>query len=424
MNVNSFLSELETKERFTVSLPVGYVTSEALHEVRDFIYHETNTYLDISDIGEEWTLTGKGNKYQGTLPKRVTNMLFKEYGVRLTNPQVSKIGNIARAGVVNLDKFEVDFTSDLNSWDAGDYGDCGSCYWGDRSYARTMLADHDSYAIRFYGKRYEHDITTRGIGRAWIIPYGEMMIVYNAYGPYNLTIISRIIAQLAGASYKKIEFTNNGTACETLWINGETAFLIGSPEQMTNIDGIDLDWDAEDPEAQPEAWCNDCEEPIYDADNAYCVAGGNTVCESCIQNYSYCDHCDEYYYSENGDNCHEVHRSSRTETWCDDCVENDATLCDDCDEYFHSDYVEYNENLDKTLCEDCMGAYTECDQCERPFDDSELTTVDCKEHGEEHWCNDCMKEYIKVGKMGDCEFEYTALMTVDPALQLQFALSQ
>lgn len=402
------LYELSTQDRIDVSLPSGEFSEEQKEKIIRSVFCALYTatspaerdralreiirlpefYEDI--ISNRWTVT-KG-KYAGTLPKRVANYLFKVHGFRLTAEEISEVGNLTKNCLDNESKFVVDFTRSLD-WEAGDFGDFGSCYWGCRTGARTMLSDHNAYAIRFY----DRDNRARGKGRAWIIT-GEIdgVIVYNAYGPYQLPTVTHVLAQLLGGSYKKIKLSNLGDTGGTLWINSDCGYAIASPDVLENITSVNLHWDEV---KEYTHFCDDCEEGIAEDDDYYHV-GDYIVCQNCIDNYSRCEHCDEYYSNSN---VHEVHLQTRWGTegeyWCEDCIRGNTVECEDCEDTWRDNDAIYIEDLDYYVCPDCFERnYSACEDCDCMCHNDDITYM---ERLYKAVCNDCLENYARCEDCND-----------------------
>ena len=103
--------------------------------------------------------------------------------------------------------------------------------------------------------------------------------------------------------------------------------------------------------ANDEGWCrcSHCNSWIG-SDNAVWVDDDTPFCDDeCAHEagYYWCDHCETW----NSNTCY---LNDINETWCRDCLDEDAYCCDDCGEYFGDrDSVVYDEDTDGYYCEDC-----------------------------------------------------------------------
>ena len=102
--------------------------------------------------------------------------------------------------------------------------------------------------------------------------------------------------------------------------------------------------------------CSDCGEYFIDNENDYVIdREGDIYCESCRDELSYCEHCEEYSYSEDF-----VHLDDTDEWWCRSCAERDAYQCMDCSDWISENHGDSNH----ILCSGCFeDRYTWCSDC-------------------------------------------------------------
>ena len=105
-------------------------------------------------------------------------------------------------------------------------------------------------------------------------------------------------------------------------------------------------------------FCEDCGYPIPE-DEGYYVEGNGHVCDNCIENYSWCEHCEEYYYYDDvqtvaialtpsqikagmfgGARCYE-------EGWCVECIDDaiergDMERCSCCNQATSTSILDEN----------------------------------------------------------------------------------
>ncbi len=262
-----------------------------------------NNYTVLPSLPEAWVwmwIVQHGD-YTGTLPKRIAKFYFKSYGIKCPPSFLEKLGNIARAHSATTLRYSFKFTQDFD-WEAGDFGDYGSCYFDDHSGAREMLADNGAYAICFYAD-------DKGFARAWLVEIeASLYILYNGYG-LDLISIARVFAGFLGLSSKKIQLVNNGRANGLLWINGERGYIVGATDRIESIDYHDFEWgdlsacyDCGRSLSDDEIYCSSC---FYESfsDCEYCgrtlwiedmsyIEGDGHVCGRCFdRHYFNCDHC-------------------------------------------------------------------------------------------------------------------------------------
>lgn len=118
--------------------------------------------------------------------------------------------------------------------------------------------------------------------------------------------------------------------------------------------------------------CDDCGE-VVKSDELTMVSGGDRVCDDCLNDYSYCEHCDTWH---DNDDMVEIH----TDTYhscdhpyyvCRDCAEEVAHRCEHCGDWY-----------EKQCCR--LGADGEW-YCEDYWDENFVT---CEECGEILWRDD------------------------------------
>ena len=127
--------------------------------------------------------------------------------------------------------------------------------------------------------------------------------------------------------------------------------------------------------------CECCGERHYYDDIHWCEDVGEYRCDNCC---NYCEDCDEYVAGET----YEVHYRSRygstyTRYVCESCLENYA-YCDECGDYWHIDDIYYID--DETICPNCFDDVTApCSKCGevhlkenmRETEDGEWICEDC-----------------------------------------------
>lgn len=102
--------------------------------------------------------------------------------------------------------------------------------------------------------------------------------------------------------------------------------------------------------------CSDCGEYFIDNENDYVIdREENIYCESCRDELSFCEHCEEYSCSEDF-----VHLEDTDEWWCRSCAERDAYQCMDCSDWVSENHGDSNH----ILCSGCFeDRYTWCSDC-------------------------------------------------------------
>jgi len=337
-----------------------YVVPAELNDVAwtyidSFVAEKLSTRVERDEIGDAWTTRA------GKFPKRVQKYLRRK-GIKAAPEIVSEIGNIASRHVAQQSTYHVDFTQTID-WRAGQFGDGGSCYWGTNAGARDMLAENGAYAIRFY------DDDERGIGRAWLAPYGNSWIMFNSYG-LDLFTVARVMSHAFGWTYQRIRLENQGTATGVLYINSGRGIAIGPGiDDVCDNDCVDLEWQ-ETGERCENCGC-DCTDDYDMSPN-----GERLCCDCFSEAYSSCGYCGEAC-------CHEDIHNCDDDWYCESCAERKGfSACHSCAEWSQT----VHECTDgEHRCDDCITDWSPCDSCGLLADD---VTEFC---GEFH-CGDCITD--------------------------------
>jgi hypothetical protein len=284
----------------------------------------------------QWRWLVTTGEYRGTFPKRVRQYYWKAHGLKCPDIFIEAIGNLARDHSTEAITYYFEFVDQID-WQAGDFGDHSSCYWGEFIGARYMV-ENNAWAVCFY------DSLDIGFGRAWFAKISDdQYIVFNGFGfNGNATlVIVRMLAAWLNLSYKYIALKNHGSTGSALWIDGGIGYVIGKKADIASIDRFDLGWE--------EIWvksCNGCGDEVDD-DDAYFDPDGYPYCSHCF--YNHCDYCSE---------CSEVHYHNDL-TWvtgdavCEECLSEHYSYCDGCQEYLRDTETEYDETDKAYYCEEC-----------------------------------------------------------------------
>ena len=326
------------------SLPTADIDAPTRQAISRLIRDTYNLYTPYHGDDDFWTWKTS----RGTFPKRLAKWL-KGHNQKASNDFLGKVGSIAGSSVADVSRYTFDF-DDRIDWYAGDFGDRGSCYWGDRSEARDMIRDNGAFALRFFD---EHG---NGIARSWVSPWDDgTFILWNGYdGNCGNTLgtlaQARILAHLLGGTYRKVGLANNGDTCGTLYINSGVAYVIGDPEAVDECDDhIDFGW--EEPACEHCCVCGDRVHEDYAHYTDYDV-----YCESCFDDrFGYCDECQETTR-------HEDLTYINGRDYCDYCRDRLFSQCEACDEWVR---IEDCQCIDDSIyCDDCAcDRYATCCGC-------------------------------------------------------------
>ena len=151
-------------------------------------------------------------------------------------------------------------------------------------------------------------------------------------------------------------------------------------------------------------YCEDCDDDIH----ARCEQCGERcsetwtvhdrhgdeieVCEDCLDDYSICDDCGEYHYSDN------MHCVAGERYVCEGCFDSNYVCCDECGEYYHMNEgclsLAYDRNRNEVyICESCReNEYEYCERCNETFHESLMHTTRDDGENEIRVCEDCLAE--------------------------------
>ena len=254
-----------------------------------------------------WEWIKSSGYYRGKLPKRLFRVLKSFNNIALTSEQISEIGNIARAHMLPFQLYIIDFDDRLN-WNAGDFGDSGSCFWTCRAPARDVLRDNGVLAIRLYKD-------DKGYARAWVYKINkDTWILFNAYGVDThvmANIFARFLSSKADQSWiygdmDCLEVNDDPTGL--IYINPRSQVVYA--EDTSPPCTVVLDWDVGE-----YIMCYNCEDIVLVEDAL--------------------GYCGDYY--------------------CDNCYDGVVVRCTDCNDIIENEYI-YDGD---TLCECCYKARQE-----------------------------------------------------------------
>lgn len=255
--------------QFPVTSAGGVISADGMGEVYNYL-SRTNRHPQLWDliygedstvyVGPEWTTKA------GNFPKRVAKR-YLQAGLKLSTEQLAEIGNIARRHTSSGETYMVAFTRDLNA-PASEFLHNGSCWWTSESQSRCLLKQYGGLAMRTWSVGESTRLSTTSCqcescvrdatrvpvaagrlrSRAWVLPLAQsgelplcatsdaltadVFVLFNAYGLDGYEQ-ARLLAQITGKSYRKIEF-RFGNA----YINNGNGFLIASPQRCQCTNGV------------------------------------------------------------------------------------------------------------------------------------------------------------------------------------------
>ncbi len=366
-NMTTTTDRIVLDRMIDITVAAGVISCEGHTEINAFLRK-----LGIPELPDWWdwhTRVGGKGEYVGSFPKRVAKYYYQTIHYKMESDNLGIIGSIMSRHTNRDNQYSFDFT-DYFDWEAGDFGDDGSCFWSCRKGAREALEDHGAYAVRFYDEN-------GGYARAWICRENDYCVIFNGCGLLTADI-ARIIADHWGVSYRKINLDNRGDSSGLIWINSGIGYAVGAESTVNGLSHVSLDIDSG-------PVCCGCNCSLDDECNY--VEGTGDFCEECFHNdYFHCSVCGD---TEHNDNCHEVVGQYGTDYVCWDCRSRNYTECDDCHDY-HPDN-EVRDIDDRDICDSCFETekYHTCNNCDNTHDASAFSEVD-----DEYICDGCIEQYI------------------------------
>lgn len=231
---------IEQDERLTVELPKGTIDDPGLHAIKKLLYTELGDWHTVEKV-----VDGVGALWQakrGNFTKRLSAAFFNNHSIKLAPHVISEVGNLARAHSSEGATWHVEFTRDLNQSADAFYHE-ESCWWQSYSYSRCSLKNWGGLGLRCYENTTITDDCPNG--RAWVQPLNANMqpthdtinahayVVFNGYGDLDGYIAARIIAHLAGRTYRKI-----GLSAERQYINNSTGYLVADDATCAGTESL------------------------------------------------------------------------------------------------------------------------------------------------------------------------------------------
>lgn len=245
---------LPENTRVVVGLGAGTLSSEGVAEIARGIVKwvkynpdEVGNWRDsLSDGYKIWECTNYlselGEKWQtkeGNYPKRFSRLAYKRHKIKVPPGLISEIGNIGALHSKGAD-YHVETTRYFDGRPA-EYAQAGSCWWQSYWHCRCMLKSNGGFGIRTFAGA----DSTEVVGRAWAMPLRltadvltptfdtmspDAFIVFNGYGNLVQYTAPRILAHMAGMSYKALDL---GIECvdKAMYLNAGSGYIV-APEEI------------------------------------------------------------------------------------------------------------------------------------------------------------------------------------------------
>jgi hypothetical protein len=262
---NDGCEPLRNDTRVTIELPGGTISAEGLAAIATYLRDRYDSTLYDSTLERKYwklscSLKPLGDQWQtknGNYTKRLSRHAWLDCQLKLTQDDMSLIGNIARDHSM-ASSADVEVTRDLNL-PAADFYHEDSCWWGSYSESRCALKTNGGFGIRSFSG---NEVT----GRAWVMPLrktedsdgqqlvptvatmeADAFIVFNGYGDLQGYTAARIVSHMAGWTYRRIDY-----ACEPMYVNAG-GYLITSEDiaQAYRDKGLYLSVESHSAECHP-----------------------------------------------------------------------------------------------------------------------------------------------------------------------------
>lgn len=128
-------------------------------------------------------------------------------------------------------------------------------------------------------------------------------------------------------------------------------------------------------------YCGNCCESYSLDDSHFIESEQSYVCDTCFEDYTFCDDCEEYYSNSN---VSLITVDGVDKDVCDSCIDNFQEC--ECGQY--QEFLNEVDNGDKHVCDSCLSDYHSCDSCCEYF--STLNTIN-----DDELCCDCGVEVMQ-----------------------------
>lgn len=230
----------------TINLPSGTIDAEGIQRLFNYLYAES--LYEEAQLLEK--LGGIWQTREGNFTKRFSRMVYKELGKKVSPEVMSNLGTIGAEHSKTGSRFNIRVTRDLNR-SARDMGNSDSCWWQSYSEGRCALKSNGGFGLLAY-----HDAPGTydyPSGRAWVLPLKltgtqdpntskplpgmkptfdtmtpDAFVVFNGYGNLSGWAGARVLAHMAGMTYRKVGF-----GCEPMYVNSDCGYLV-APEDIAD----------------------------------------------------------------------------------------------------------------------------------------------------------------------------------------------
>lgn len=128
--------------RYTYTVPFGTISATGMSLIANLLLNAphhaefaalnpsfTATYLYGFPVDFDPRVVAVTGQLRGKFARRVSQYFWRTHQIRLPDAILTQIGNLASMHSAGDTRFVFDFVRRFN-WEAGDFGDQHSCYWG------------------------------------------------------------------------------------------------------------------------------------------------------------------------------------------------------------------------------------------------------------------------------------------------------
>lgn len=285
----------------------------------------------------QWRWMIQRGEYRGTFPARISQYYYRVHGITIDDDLKTAVGNTARSYSSERAFYRFEFVNRID-WEAGDYGDDGSCYWTFNTGGRYMLQENGGMAMRF------HTDDGHGYARAWLVEIEDgLYILFNGYGfrGNSTLMIAAIFAAFTGLNYKRIALYADGRSLD---INSNAGYIVGKPEEIAHYEDYTIEWENIYMDV-----CYECHTAM-DEDALYYGPDDHHYCEHCFSElFDSCEICGEDHFRD--DVYYIDHAGKYGKYVCRYCRASDFDVCEDCEDWYPKGDLIHTD--DAVYCPNC-----------------------------------------------------------------------
>jgi hypothetical protein len=195
------------------------------------VYEAISKYMADNNVyvQEEGSIdTFKFEDIGGARPTRqLSQYLYEKYKIHLAEQHISWVGNIVDRYTLYRESIIFSITNSFD-WDSGDFGDSGSCFWGDCEDHKELLEASGGMAFRIHDP--DCPRLSEGLGRCWLYPTREsgFITAFNGYG-INLTRLTNYMSAYFNLLFRDIRLSSS------IFINNDHGVLLGTGKRILKI---------------------------------------------------------------------------------------------------------------------------------------------------------------------------------------------